>query len=87
MKFENSFFVFFFVLACERIFIKADSTESRCVIGLESILGFFFFWGEGGGICESFSPEILQAGAVKGLIMNAHWYLPVSTQAIQLHNL
>ena len=50
VKFDNSFFVFFFVLACERIFIKADSTESRCVIGPETsgkytgvVVGFF--WG------------------------------------------
>ena len=31
-------FLFFFALACERIFIKMHSTESRCVIGPENIL-------------------------------------------------
>ena len=31
-------FVFFFALACERIFIKMHSTEGRCVIEPENIL-------------------------------------------------
>ena len=75
-----SLFVVFFALSCERLFIQMDSTESRCVIGLENTL----FWGR---VCGSFDLETLQAGAVKGLIMNAHLDLPVSTQAIQLHNL
>ena len=46
-------------LACERTFIKRYSIESRCITGPENIL------------CRraraSFSPEILQAAAVKGL--------------------
>ena len=60
-----SLFVFFFSLACERIFSKTRSTESTCVIGPENILLagasvhlsariFFFFF-------------FLQAGSVKGL--------------------
>ena len=31
-------FVFFFALACERIFIKMHNIESSCVIGFENIL-------------------------------------------------
>ena len=38
--------VFFFALACERIFIKTRSTESRCVIGLCVWRGS---WGGSGG--------------------------------------
>ena len=34
-----SLFVFFFALACERIFIKMHSIESRCVTALKNILG------------------------------------------------
>ena len=34
----SSLFVFFFALACERIFIKMHSAESRCVVGPENIL-------------------------------------------------
>ena len=51
-----SIFVFFFVLACEMIEIKTHITESRCY--------------RTGNILRaraSFSPGILQAGAVKGL--------------------
>ena len=33
-----SLFVFFFTLACERIFIRMHSIESRCVKGLENIV-------------------------------------------------
>ena len=47
-------------MACERIFIKTDSTESRYVIGPVTILFLRRVRG-------SFSPDILQAGAVKGL--------------------
>ena len=50
-----SLFVFFCASACEWIFIKTHIIESRCVIGPGNILR------------ASFSPEILQAGAVKGL--------------------
>ena len=49
-------FVFFFMLACERIFIKTHTTDSRCVIGPENVL--FLRW-----VLASFSPGILQAGA------------------------
>ena len=31
-------FVFFFALACERIFIKTRTIGSRCVIGQENVL-------------------------------------------------
>ena len=34
----DPFFVFFFTLACERIFIKTHSVESRCVMGPGNIL-------------------------------------------------
>ena len=55
-----SHLVFFFALACQRIFIQTHSIESKCVIGPENYT-----------VCRrvraSFSPEILQAGAVKGL--------------------
>ena len=54
-----SFFVFFFVLACERSFSKR-SAENSSVTGLENI-SFLR------SICGSFSTEILQAGTVKGL--------------------
>ena len=53
-------------LALERIFIKIHYTESRCSRGLENIL-FFRHVG------ASFSLEILQAGAVKGLILSIFW--------------
>ena len=56
-----SLFVFFFALALERIFIKTHHTESTCVTGPESILFLR-------RVRASFSPEMLQAGAVKGLI-------------------
>ena len=55
-------FRFFFTLACDRIFIKTHNTESRCVIELENIL----FARACVRACI-FSPEILRAGAVKGL--------------------
>ena len=52
-------FVFFFALACKRIFIKTHGIESRCVIGAENILF--------AGASMHHSARILQAGAVKGL--------------------
>ena len=63
MKVQNltplSLSVFIFALARERSFIKTHSTERRRVIGQENI------------VCRcihaAFSPEISQAGAVKGL--------------------
>ena len=61
MKFEvkKAFSFFFFALACERILIKTHSIESRCYRTGKYI------------VCKrvraSFSPDILQAGAVKGL--------------------
>ena len=55
-----SLFAFFFSLALEIIFIKAHPTESSCVTGPENVL----FLKQ---VCESFSPEILLAGAVKEL--------------------
>ena len=48
----------FSTLACERIFIKTDITESRYATGPENILFLRRVLG-------SFSPEILQAGAMK----------------------
>ena len=55
-------------MARERIFIKTLSTESRWVIGPENILY--------AGACVHLSnPEILQAGAVKGL--NSGGYIHV----------
>ena len=54
-------FDFFFRMACERIFIKTHSIESRRVIGPERT------------VCRrvraSFSPVIIQAGAVMGLML------------------
>ena len=53
-------FVFFFALACERIFTQTHSIESRC------------YRIEKHTVCRrvraSFSPDLLQAGAVNGLI-------------------
>jgi len=54
-----SLFVFVFVLACERIFIKLLSIEGRCVTGPENIVR--------SRVHASFSPEVLHVGAVKGL--------------------
>ena len=52
--------VFFFALACERVFIETHSIESRCYrTGKYTVCRC---------TCASFSLEILQAGAVKGLI-------------------
>ena len=59
-KFE-SHFVFFFALACARIFIKTHRTEKKFVIKQENILFLR-------RVRASFSPEILHDGAVKGLI-------------------
>ena len=53
-------FCFLFALACERTFITTHNIESRCVIGPENILFFR-------RVRASFSPEIVQVGAVKGL--------------------
>ena len=57
-KFETVI-VFFFELACERVFIKMHSIESRCYrTGKYTVCR---------RVRASFSPEILQAGTVKGL--------------------
>ena len=50
---------FCFALACERIVIQMHSTESRRVMGPQNILF--------ARMSVTFSPEILQTGAVKGL--------------------
>ena len=55
-------FFFFFALAYERIYIKTHTALRVDVIGPENIL----FAGTLSG-SATFSPEILQAGAVKGL--------------------
>ena len=62
------------------------STESRCVIGPENILFL--------GVRASFSPEILQAGAVMGLnndegVKNTALQLfsSFSTNKTQFHNI
>ena len=49
----------FFALECERIFIKTHTIESRCRTKKYTVYR---------RVCASFSPEMLQAGAVKGLI-------------------
>ena len=64
--------VFFFALACERIFIKTHSTESRCVIGPENARACLQ------GCQCTFSPELLQAGAVKGLIHLVAFFFSLS---------
>ena len=52
--------VFFFALACERIFIETRSIENRCYrTGKYTVCK---------RVSASFSPEILQAGALRGLI-------------------
>jgi len=62
MSFENlGLFVFFFALACERIFIKMHGTESKFVIRPETILFLRC-------VRASFTLEIFQAVALKGLI-------------------
>ena len=70
MSFENdpkkvrnlkplSLFVFFFAQACKRIFSKTHSIESRCYrTGKYTVCR---------RVLSSLSPEILQAGTVKGL--------------------
>ena len=61
----NLFFsFFFFALACERIFIKTYNTESSCVTGPENILF-------AGASVHLSAPEILQAGAVQRLNLDA----------------
>ena len=60
-KFESlSLFVFFFTLVCKMIFIKTHNIEIIFVIELPK----YTFSKR---VCALFSPEILQAGAVKGL--------------------
>ena len=54
-----SLFVSFFALACERTFITTHSTKSRCYRTRKQTV-----WRH---VPAAFSPEILQAGAVKGL--------------------
>ena len=55
----RSLFAFFFALACENIFIKPHSIENRCYkTGKYTVCR---------RIRASFSPEIVQAGAVKVL--------------------
>ena len=55
--------VFFFALACERIFFEAHNIESRCyTTGKYTVCR---------RVHASFSPEILQAGAVKGLMVSS----------------
>ena len=58
----------FFGLARGRIFIKTHSIESRCVIEPEKKMKKVCRC-----VCASFSPEMLQAGAAKGLIFLTHW--------------
>ena len=55
-----SLFVCFLALACEKIFITMHSTKRACVIGPENVLLLRC-------VHASFSLEIVQAGAVKGL--------------------
>ena len=55
-----SLVVFFFALACERIFINTHSTERSCVTGPENMLFT--------GACVHLSARKLHDGAVKGLI-------------------
>ena len=51
-------FVFFFALACERIFFETHSIKSRCYrTGKYTVCR---------RVRASFSPEIVQAGAVEG---------------------
>ena len=54
----------FFTLICERVFIKVHNIEIRFVIELENVL----FAGVCVCVCALSEPEILQAGAVKGLM-------------------
>ena len=57
-----SLFVIFFAQACKRIFIKTHSTESRCYrTGKYTVRR---------RVRISFSPEILQVSAVKGLTIS-----------------
>ena len=56
--------MFFFALACGRIFIETHSIESGCYrIRKHTVWGCF---------SASFSPEMLQAVAVKGLREQQH---------------
>jgi len=55
----RSRFAFFFALACENIFIKPHSIENGCYkTGKYTVCRC---------VHASFGPEIVQAGAVKGL--------------------
>ena len=57
-------------LAGERIFIKTHSTENRCYR-----TEIYTVWRR---VPASFSPEIVQAGAVKGLIVRLEINLAVA---------
>ena len=70
-----SLFVFVFALVCQRIVIKTHSTEERCVIILKNIV---FLRRDR----ASFSPDILQAWAVNGLI-NHNYVVSVDAQPQQ----
>ena len=68
--------VFFFTQACERIFIKMHSIESRCVKGPENILS-------AGTSLHLSAQKIWQAEAVKGLKLlpqtQLAWLSPLHT--------
>ena len=55
----ESLFVFFFTLACERIFIKTYNIESRCVIEPENILF--------GGMSVNFQPGTFTGQGSEGV--------------------
>ena len=64
------FFVFFFALACQRNFIKMHSIDNGCYR-----TGKYAVCRRGRA---SFSPKILQAGAVKGFslfVFFSHWHV------------
>ena len=70
-----SLFVFFFTLACERIFIKTHSIENRSCRTVKYT------------VCRriraSFSPVVLQARAVKGLKVNSTGKMQVARKGTQ----
>ena len=68
----KAFFAFFFALTCERIFIRLHGIESRCYRTQKYTVCRH--------IPASFSLEVLQAWAVKGLIvilLSSHVYISI----------
>ena len=67
-----SLFVFSFALACERIFIKPHSAESRCVTGPENILFAGASLQHSARKCHRMGSEGVKSDVIPGLVIVGH---------------